>query len=463
MFTMQNHAAESKFPRAVTTVICLMFVLMLTTSAFAQDNDNSSDANDNMAGMANDNMADMANDNMAVIDVPLTVIDEADAIELPESVAYGETSFSYPTGWTVTQTQQSIFISNYDVAALQASETEAPADLLLAFLAVGDVKLLLPPETLPEQIESPADFLRRIVTAGEGGEALPLTIEQYRVGEDGDIIAHGYLSSSGDGDEDVQLFIRLLPDDTYILVQAGQPGNTFDTDVFLPTIIAIIDSVALDWQAPLGDVSYDDIAQSTTAEGFPVLGNPDAPVQITEIASFDCPACARFHLNVYPGLLEYIRNGDVALTYVPVFGTGSLPLGDSAASAALCSAGQGQFWPYHDGIYTWHVEFAVSAFAAPRLTVGAEELGLDMDAWQQCFEQGEARPIIDAALAYAQAQPEYQGTPTIFVNGEYTVNALTAIEAHIVEILRGDANDNASDDNASDDNAPGDNTSSDNE
>ena len=39
------------------------------------------------------------------------------------------------------------------------------------------------------------------------------------------------------------------------------------------------------------------------------LGNPDAPVKIVEYASFTCPHCATFHLDVLPNIKEkYLLN-----------------------------------------------------------------------------------------------------------------------------------------------------------
>ena len=47
------------------------------------------------------------------------------------------------------------------------------------------------------------------------------------------------------------------------------------------------------------------------------LGNPDAPVKIVEYASFTCPHCATFHLDVLPNIKEkYLDKGLVQLEYM---------------------------------------------------------------------------------------------------------------------------------------------------
>lgn len=47
-----------------------------------------------------------------------------------------------------------------------------------------------------------------------------------------------------------------------------------------------------------------------------VLGDPDAPVEVIEYASFTCPHCANFHEQVYPQLKEdYIDTGLIRFVY----------------------------------------------------------------------------------------------------------------------------------------------------
>ncbi len=51
-----------------------------------------------------------------------------------------------------------------------------------------------------------------------------------------------------------------------------------------------------------------------------VLGDADAPVTITEYASYTCPHCASFHMNVMPQLkANYIDTGKVRFIYREVY------------------------------------------------------------------------------------------------------------------------------------------------
>ena len=67
---------------------------------------------------------------------------------------------------------------------------------------------------------------------------------------------------------------------------------------------------------------YQGIPQSMNDQGFPVLGSPDAPVQVVEYSSFDCPHCAEFEAGVTPALVDRVKAGDINFTYAPLYGTG---------------------------------------------------------------------------------------------------------------------------------------------
>jgi protein-disulfide isomerase len=221
------------------------------------------------------------------------------------------------------------------------------------------------------------------------------------------------------GNENV-IYIRLLDDETFLLAVVGSitDGEVIKNDATFQRALA---SVKIVTDAPFAEdpARYTGIAQSTSEEGFPQLGDPNAPVHITEIGSFDCPACRSFHDLAFPVLLERIQKGEVFFTYVPVFGTGSLPRGQRAATAALCVAQQNPtlFWVYHDGLFGWQ-DFGQLAFLDARLQNGVATLEIDPAAFDECLQTQATLPILEKAAAFVKALPEFSGTPTILLNGE---------------------------------------------
>lgn len=156
---------------------------------------------------------------------------------------------------------------------------------------------------------------------------------------------------------------------------------------------------------------YEGIVRSNSPQGYPRLGNPDAPVTIEEYASFACPGCESFHTDSLDAVLERVRDEQVLFTYVPL-NTGSIPNAPGASRAALCVGQQGMFWEMHDVLFDWQTRYGNTAFSQNRLLTGVEQLGLNSDAFTVCFNSAGISRTLDAA-----ANEGVSTTPTIRVNG----------------------------------------------
>lgn len=156
---------------------------------------------------------------------------------------------------------------------------------------------------------------------------------------------------------------------------------------------------------------YEDIERSNSPEGYPRLGNPDAPVTMEEYASFACPGCESFHSDSLDAVLERIRDEQALFTYVPL-NTGSIPNAQGASRAALCVGQQGMFWEMHDLLFDWQTRYGNTAFSQNRLLTGVEQLGLDSDAFTACFNSASISRTLVAA-----SDEGVSTTPTIRVNG----------------------------------------------
>ena len=156
---------------------------------------------------------------------------------------------------------------------------------------------------------------------------------------------------------------------------------------------------------------YEDIERSYSPEGYPRLGNRDAPVTVEEYSSFACPGCEAFHSDSFDAVLERVRSGQVLFTYVPLQ-TGSVPNAPGASRAALCAGQQTMFWEMHDVLFDWQTRYGNTAFSQNRLLAGVEGLGLIANAFTDCFNSA----ATSATLSAAQSE-EVSTTPTIRVNG----------------------------------------------
>ena len=185
-------------------------------------------------------------------------------------------------------------------------------------------------------------------------------------------------------------------------------------------VVFIVLIVRAPADAPIPEASltrYDGITQTRTEDGYPRLGDASEPVQVAEFSSFDCTHCRDFHAEMIGELVNRVKDGYMALTYVPLYGYGSLPNGQGAAIAAVCAVDQGKFWQFHDALFDWNGQYGTQAFTNNRILSGVDALGLNRSQYDSCIGSGTTNDILAAARSQAGALLNFSGTPTITVNG----------------------------------------------
>lgn len=157
--------------------------------------------------------------------------------------------------------------------------------------------------------------------------------------------------------------------------------------------------------------AYAGITRSYSRDGYPQLGEIEAPVTLEEYASFACPGCQQFHEDSLESVLERVRAGQVLFTYVPMQ-TGSIPNAQGASRAALCAGQQGLFWEMHDLLFDWQTRYGNTAFSQNRLLAGVKGLGMRESLFTGCFNSSAITATLNAAL-----NEDVSTTPTLRVNG----------------------------------------------
>ena len=160
------------------------------------------------------------------------------------------------------------------------------------------------------------------------------------------------------------------------------------------------------------------------------LGDPNAPIHITEFGDFQCPFCKRFHISTEPQLIStYIKTGKVYFTYRSAGNWVSKNIGQGrtesqdAALAAYCASDQNKFWEMHDALFANNGDVEdQGSFTSERLTTIAKGVGLDMTKYQDCFDSGKYANKVQQDYADTLAAG-IQGTPSFFVT--YKVNGVT--------------------------------------
>jgi protein-disulfide isomerase len=172
--------------------------------------------------------------------------------------------------------------------------------------------------------------------------------------------------------------------------------------------------------------SVDDIVTVTPAalpqvDGVAV-GDSGAPATIDVFEDFQCPACQFFTSNVETLVIEnLVATGKARYVFhnYPFLdgdGVGSNGESDQAANASMCASEQGKFWEMHSILYANLGVENRGAFSDRRLRAMAESIGLDMDAFNTCFNANTYEAEIEADFELGQDMG-VSGTPTVFVNG----------------------------------------------
>ena len=157
-----------------------------------------------------------------------------------------------------------------------------------------------------------------------------------------------------------------------------------------------------------------------SVDNDPIIGNPDAPITIIEFSDFQCPFCARFHIQTLPLILEqYIEQGKVKLVFrdfpIQSIHPNALP----AAVAAECANEQGKFREMHDMLFDnqnqWNKQETTDALSL--FSSYAIEIQLEQETFDSCITSGkyieEIRKDLDDGRDYGVS-----GTPGFFVGNE---------------------------------------------
>ena len=151
------------------------------------------------------------------------------------------------------------------------------------------------------------------------------------------------------------------------------------------------------------------------------LGDPDAPVEVIEYASFTCPHCRRFHEDVLPQLkANYIDPGHVRFVIREVYANRPALW---AGMVARC-AGPERYFSVVELIFARQSEWTQGSPAevAENLRRIGRLVGLDDARLDACLTDADmAQAMVDTAQGYAQIH-DIPGTPSFVIDGELYSN-----------------------------------------
>jgi protein-disulfide isomerase len=163
------------------------------------------------------------------------------------------------------------------------------------------------------------------------------------------------------------------------------------------------------------------------------LGNPDAPVKITEYASFTCSHCAAFHATTFKPLkAEFIDTGKVEFTLREVYFD---RYGLWAAMMARCG-GDMRYFGITDILFETQQEWAGSE--DPNVVVEnikkiGRTAGMDDATLDACMKDSAMAEALVARFEENMKADGVEGTPTLFINGTKHANMDYAALKSLIE------------------------------
>ena len=173
--------------------------------------------------------------------------------------------------------------------------------------------------------------------------------------------------------------------------------------------------------------------QPSDTSGFRgyLKGSPDAPVEITEFADYQCPFCQTFATLQMPTIEERLINTGRLRWRYRDFPLQQHPFSRLAAHSAACADEQGKYWEQHNRIYEGQAEWAAARDAGPLFRRYAQADGLDLGRYDACMKAGKYAGRIQASLDEG-VQLGVNSTPTLLVGnklyrGRFDSDAITKL------------------------------------
>jgi len=153
---------------------------------------------------------------------------------------------------------------------------------------------------------------------------------------------------------------------------------------------------------------------TVSTEGDPFIGPEDAPITIVEFADFRCSYCERHFQETFQPLLDAYE-GRVRYVFrdYPILSQESLV----AALAGECADDQGEFWEFHDRMYSNQ-----QLLTREQFILYATEMELDVAAFTTCLD--EQTHLDEVVQDFRDGESlGVTGTPTFFINGKPLIGA----------------------------------------
>ena len=202
---------------------------------------------------------------------------------------------------------------------------------------------------------------------------------------------------------------------------AGSYVSNFNSDTIsqeeLENAIAKLELKILEKQLPTNQPT---LPAKISLKNNPIIGSPNAPITIIEFSDFQCPFCAKFHMQTLPSIMEkYINEGTVKLVFKDFPIQSIHPNAVPASIAAECANEQGEFEQMYHMLFEKQKEWSnlETAYAITAFNQYASELQLNEEKFDSCIKNVKYIEDIQKDLNEGRTYG-VTGTPGFFIGNE---------------------------------------------
>ena len=202
---------------------------------------------------------------------------------------------------------------------------------------------------------------------------------------------------------------------------AGSYLTNFNSDKIsqeeLDNAIAKLELKILEKQLPKNQPT---LPLKISAGDNPIIGNPDAAITIIEFSDFQCPFCAKFHIETLPTIMdEYINKGTVKLVFRDFPIQNIHPNAVPASIAAECANEQGKFKQMYHTLFEKQKEWnnLETSYAITIFNQYASEMKLDEEKFDTCIRNAKYLEEVQKDLNDGRTYG-ITGTPGFFIGNE---------------------------------------------
>lgn len=157
-----------------------------------------------------------------------------------------------------------------------------------------------------------------------------------------------------------------------------------------------------------------------------ILGNPDAPIKISEHSSFTCGHCGNFHRTTYAQFkAEWLDTGRAYLVF------SDFPLNAPALHASMVTrcAPEDRYFEFVEELFAKQNDWAYGPNYLDYLKQYASQYGMSHKDVDTCINNQDLQKSILDRLRATQVQFEINSTPSFVINNSKTITGALNYEA----------------------------------